>query len=282
MIPRQSRGSRVSTSLYARQPVGSMWEAPRIYICGGAPIGPRCVGESTETNTCSARGADTARQTLSSRSELVRPSWLLATEQSWLDKTNSIDPNIGFNILPRALSSASVAVQARKGFFDPSGRPVTIKNLHEFCRENRLNFTAMLQLYHGRSKLKSHKGWTHKNSVRIRDYIKTHTGFINPYGKPIGKITNLHEFSRRRGLTASHMIAVAHDRIRSHRGWTHLHGRERLTPKIFSRFIRPDGRRTVIINLSRLCRENGLSVVHMHNLKSGIRRIHKGWTWNPE
>jgi hypothetical protein len=25
-----------------------------------------------------------------------------------------------------------------------------------------------------------------------------------------------------------------------------------------------------------------LSIVHMHNLKSGIRRIHKGWTWNPE
>jgi hypothetical protein len=25
-----------------------------------------------------------------------------------------------------------------------------------------------------------------------------------------------------------------------------------------------------------------LNVVHMHNLKSGIRRIHKGWTWNPE
>jgi hypothetical protein len=25
-----------------------------------------------------------------------------------------------------------------------------------------------------------------------------------------------------------------------------------------------------------------LSVVHMRNLKSGIRRIHKGWTWSPE
>jgi hypothetical protein len=25
-----------------------------------------------------------------------------------------------------------------------------------------------------------------------------------------------------------------------------------------------------------------LQVVRMHNLKSGIRRIHKGWVWNPE
>ena len=159
--------------------------------------------------------------------ELVRPSRLLATEQSWLNKTRCINRNIGFNILPRAFSSSSAAVQPRKGFFDPSGRPVTIKNLHKFCRQKRLSFTAMTQLYHGRSKLKSLKGWTHKNSVRIRDYIKTHTGFINPCGKPIGKITNLHAFSRRRGLTASHTFAVAHGRIISHRGWTHRDGKNR-------------------------------------------------------
>jgi group I intron endonuclease len=214
--------------------------------------------------------------------ERVRPSRLLATEQSWLNKTNCIDCSIGFNILPRALSSASVAVQPRKGFFDPRGKPVTIKNLHKFCRQKRLGFTSMMRLYKGGTKLKSHKGWTHKNSVRIRDYVKTHTGFINPYGKPIGKITNLHAFSRRRGLTASHMIAVAHGRIVSHCGWTHKDGREALTPKKHLGFIRPDGRRPVIINLSKFCRDNGLSVVHMHNLKSGIRRIHKGWTWKSE
>lgn len=214
--------------------------------------------------------------------ELVRPSRLLATEQSWLDKTNCIDPCIGFNILPRALSRASAAVQPRKGFFDPRGRPVTIKNLHRFCRQNQLTFTAMLQLYHGRSKLKSHKGWTHKNSVRQRDYVKTYEGFIKPNGRSAGKITNLAAFSRKHGLTAAHMIAVAHRRIVSHRGWTHRDGKNRLMPKRYTGFIRPDGRRTVIINLAGFCRENGLSIVHMHNLKSGIRRIHKGWTWNPE
>jgi GIY-YIG catalytic domain-containing protein len=72
--------------------------------------------------------------------ELVRPSRLLATEQSWLDKTRCIDRSIGFNILPRALSCASAAVQPRKGFFDPLGRPVVIRNLHKFCRQHRLGF----------------------------------------------------------------------------------------------------------------------------------------------
>jgi group I intron endonuclease len=209
--------------------------------------------------------------------ELVRPSWLLAAEQSWLNKTNCIDPSIGFNILPRAFSSANAAVQPRKGYIDPHGRPVTIKNLHKFCRQNRLGFTAMMRLYKGGNKLKSHKGCTHKNSVRVRDYVKTYEGFINPNGKRVGKITNLAAFSRKHGLTASHMIAVARRRIATHRGWAHKDGRDPLTPKKHSGFIRPNGRRTVIINLVRFCRENGLSKVHMYNLKSGIRRIHKGW-----
>ena len=157
---------------------------------------------------------------------------------------------------------------------------MTIRNLHKFCRQKGLGFSAMVRLYQGNSKLKSYKGWTHKNSVRIRDYLKTYAGFIKPNGRHVGKITNLHAFSRRHGFTASHMIAVARGRIVSHRGWTHRDGREALTPKKHSGFIRPDGRPTVIINLSRFCRENGLSIVHMHNLKSGIRKWHKGWTWS--
>jgi hypothetical protein len=159
---------------------------------------------------------------------------------------------------------------------------VTIKNLHKFCRQHRLGFVSMMRLCKGGTKLKSHKGWTHKNSVRQRDYVKTYEGFVKPNGKSTGTITNLAAFSRKHGLCAAHMIAVAHRRIVSHRGWTHRDGKKRLMPKKYMGFIRPDGRRTLIINLSKFCRENGLSVVHMHNLKSGTRRIHKGWTWNPE
>jgi len=212
--------------------------------------------------------------------EFVRPSRLLATEQSCLNETNCIDRSIGFNILPRALSSSNLVAQTRTGFFDPSGRPVTIKNLHKFCRQNRFESTAMSRLYKGGNKLKSHKGCMHKNSVRLREYVKTYEGFIKPDRKRAGKIINLAAFSRRHRLNASHMLAVAHRRIATHRGWTHTNGREPLTPKKHSGFIRPDGRRTVIINLARFCRENGLSVVHMHNLRSGIRRIHTGWTWS--
>jgi GIY-YIG catalytic domain-containing protein len=66
--------------------------------------------------------------------ELVKPSRLLATEQSWLNRTPCIDRRIGFNISPHARSPSNLAAQIRKGFFDPRGKPVTIKNLHKFCR----------------------------------------------------------------------------------------------------------------------------------------------------
>jgi hypothetical protein len=89
--------------------------------------------------------------------KLVKPSRLLATEQSWLNRTRCMDRRIGFNILPRALSSSSLVVRTRKGFFDPRRRPAIIKSLHKFCRQKRLDFPSMIRLSQGRSKLKSSK-----------------------------------------------------------------------------------------------------------------------------
>ena len=211
--------------------------------------------------------------------ELVRPSRLLAAEQSWLDRTRCVDRRIGFNVHARAFAAGRFGAQTWEGYFDPQGRPVTITNLQKFCRLNGLSNTAMAQLFKGRSKLKSHKGWTNENSVRIRDYAKTYEGFVRPGGKPFGKITNLAAFSRRHDLHPTTMGAVAAGKIINHRGWTYKGGRKRIMPMKHTGFIRPDGRPTVIINLARFCRENGLSTVHMHNLRSGIRKIHKGWTW---
>jgi group I intron endonuclease len=39
--------------------------------------------------------------------KLVKPSRLLATEQSWLNRTRCVDRRIGFNILPRAIAFES-------------------------------------------------------------------------------------------------------------------------------------------------------------------------------
>lgn len=215
--------------------------------------------------------------------QLVEAPNLLCAEQDWIDKTNCTDRNIGFNISPIAGSPGEIHARVWEGFIDPDGNEITITNLHDFCRQHHLDWPSMHRLAMGKSKLKSYKGWTHKNSVRQRDYVKTYDGFIAPDGQLVEPITNLAAFCREHGLDNTHMVAVAHGRICSHRGWTYDNDRQnRNQPKTYTNFVSPAGERTVITNLTKFCKENDLSVVHMHGVKSSKRKSHKGWTWNSE
>jgi len=212
--------------------------------------------------------------------ELAEPSELLFKEQNWIDQTQSANKEFGFNIYDIAGSPGDVNAQTWEGFIDPDGNEITIKNLYGFCRQNNLDFPSMHRLAKGESKLKSYKGWSHKNSVRQRDYIKTYDGFIDPNGNSVGSITNLAAFCRENDLDNTHMVAVANGRLYSHRGWTYQNDRENLSFKTYTGFITPNGNRMVIANLQSFCRENDLEVVHMRELISGKRKSHKGWTWN--
>jgi group I intron endonuclease len=213
--------------------------------------------------------------------ELTDRNRLLGAEQNWLDETQSFRREIGFNIFNTAGSPGDAFAQTWEGFIDPEGNEVTITNLYDFCRQNNLDFPSMHRLSKGESKLKSYKGWSHKNSVRQRDYIKTYDGFIDPNGNPAGSITNLALFCRENGLEKTHMVAVAHGRIYSHRGWTYNNNRQNLGVKTYTDFIDPNGNRVVITNLKNYCQENNLDAVHMHELISGKRKSHRGWKWEP-
>jgi hypothetical protein len=139
--------------------------------------------------------------------ELAAEADLLRVEQKWLDKTDCANPEVGFNVFDTAGSPGDANVQVWEGFVDPNGNAVTITNLFAFCREHNLDFPSMHRLAMGQSKLKSYKGWTHSNSVRQREYVKTYDGFIDPAGNAIGSITNLAAFCRERGLEKTHMVA---------------------------------------------------------------------------
>ncbi|HYF65142.1 MAG TPA: hypothetical protein VD886_20110 [Herpetosiphonaceae bacterium] len=174
-------------------------------------------------------------------------------------------------------------IKVWEGFIDPEGNPVPpITNLHEFCREHNLTATAMATLARGVKKLKSHKGWTHRNSVRQRDYIKTYEGFIDPDGNPVPPITNMAEFCRQHGLDNTHMTAVLNGRILCHRGWTHKSSRKPDGPKTYYGFINPQGERVIITGLREFCREHDLQPVKMYEVINGKRKHHKGWIWRSE
>ncbi len=215
--------------------------------------------------------------------ELVAEPDLLRVEQAWLDKTGCANPEIGFNIFDTAGSPGEANVQVWEGFVDPEGNEVTITNLFAFCRTHGLDFPSMHRLAMGESKLKSYKGWTHRNSVRQRDYIKTYDGFIDPAGDAIGPITNLAAFCREHGLDNTHMVAVAHGRLYSHQGWTYNNDRQNLRAlKVYTSFINPDGQRVVITDLKAFCLTNGLDRVHKYEVMGGKRKSHKGWIWKNE
>jgi group I intron endonuclease len=210
--------------------------------------------------------------------EFIDEADLLRAEQRWIDETRCAERNIGFNISRVAGSTGDLFAQVWEGFIDPEGNELTITNLHRFCRQHGLDFPSMHRLAKGKSKLKSYKGWSHRNSIRQRDYVKTYEGFIDPEGRAVEPITNLADFCREHGLDNTHMVAVAHGRICSHRGWTHQNGRRKAV-KIYTGFIDPDGQHVLITNIAAFCRANGLHPVRMFNLISGQRRKHKGWTW---
>ena len=211
--------------------------------------------------------------------ELAEGARRLEAEQRWIQDTGCTDRRIGFNVKREATAAGEGVGRIWTGFRNPSGNPVTIVNLSEFCRRNGLDSGSMLRLFRGNSKLKSYKGWTHANSVRQREYVKTHYGFIDPAGLRMPPIRNLAAFCRNHGLDSTHMVAVAKRRILSHRGWTHLQGRTRLPAKVHKGFIAPGGAVVRITNLSAFCRACGLGTVHMFELKNGKRPSHKGWTW---
>ena len=97
--------------------------------------------------------------------ELVSVSVLLQTEQRWIDATSCTNHKVGFNIATIAGSPAGLRSQVWEGFLDPDGKEVLIINLHQFCRSNRLHVRSMQELASGKSRMRSYRGWTHKNSL---------------------------------------------------------------------------------------------------------------------
>src|SRR5207244_10065695 len=111
--------------------------------------------------------------------EYVDATRLLEAEQRWIDQTGCTDRRIGFNVRLEPTSAGLGIARKWCGFHDPSGTPVAIVGLSDLCGRHGLAYRPMPRAGMGRSKLKSYRGWTHTNSVRRRDYVKTHDGFVD-------------------------------------------------------------------------------------------------------
>lgn len=153
----------------------------------------------------------------------------LEREQAWIDLTGAANPKIGYNI--GAVAGGPVGCRRSEshkkklsddragvwdGFISPSGEIVTIVNMEKFCRENNLNSTSMMGVYHGRTV--SCHGWRHVN--RQSKQIKTYDGFVDPDGNAVGVVVGIAQFCRERGIDRSAMALLARGVYKQYRGWT--------------------------------------------------------------
>ncbi len=109
-------------------------------------------------------------------------------------------------------------------------------------------------------------------------------GSIAPDGTPT-TITNLWQFCKEMLLNfgAMYRLANGQGRTKSYKGWTHLDNpKATILPKEYEGFIDPHGQLTTITGLPEFCRQHGLNAGHMHDVYTGKRPSHRGWTRQKE
>lgn len=107
------------------------------------------------------------------------------------------------------------------GFYDPSGNPVTIKNLSRFCREKNLCSRAMERVRSG--EVRHHHGWRfgspeHRNRRSRTNPITI--GFVDPSGRHV-PFRNKGEFLKEHSLANTPFWRLATGQIKQYKGWTY-------------------------------------------------------------
>lgn len=174
----------------------------------------------------------------------------------------------------------------------PAGR-----NLAALCRNNKgLRQNSMWRVVHGT--LKSHHGWMlHKRAIKQSDgswsvakrtRAESYPAFIHTTGKIIPAGFDLAKLCRERELNRADMCSVKTGKIPTSQGWM-LKNRARQSADgtwfiehglagAYPSFTHKDGRTIPAgINISRMCREYNLGVMHIIQVMRGERKSHKGW-----
>lgn len=231
--------------------------------------------------------------------EEVDKAKLLEREQYWMDILQPFTN--GYNIAPFANSTLGLRYSLEMlksaygeqyngydGFIDPEGNPIPpVVNLEQFSKERGLDPSSMNKLYRG--VLGSHHGWTNVNGANLVD--KTHLakhwteypGWVSPAGEQV-TIVNMRAFCKEHELDQPSMWKVMQGKYPQHKGWCYPVGgytpKQRETRTWYG-YVSPDGNQVVIEHLFKFSQEHGLSEAHMGRLRTGERKTHKGWTYNP-
>ena len=171
------------------------------------------------------------------------------TEQEILDDLNSKETHfidlfqsnkVGYNIRDGGQNHARTEIEKKKlsdimvakksylrVFCDPKGNRIEVLNLSGFCKQNKLDFSAIQKVSIG--KKYSYKGWR-KWQEGLKEYNpqesseKNKQGSVKEYtlfkeGEEIF-VKNLKQFSQDNSLNYSNMRALVQKRIKAYKGFT--------------------------------------------------------------
>ena len=143
---------------------------------------------------------------------------LLDREQYYLDTIKPFG-KIGYNIskLAGEPGNRGKAVIKTFSFQDKDGNVLTITNLSEWCRENKLDHNRMRAMLRG--KILTHKGYSPVGYAPEKS-VNTIYEFVDPNGKLHVIKDNFHSWCRINGLNKNLMRAVHRGGMDNHKGWT--------------------------------------------------------------
>lgn len=196
---------------------------------------------------------------------------------------------MGKKMSPEANKNNAFGHSKNFKMIDPNGKLVDIFGMAEFCRDNNLISTRMINVCKG--KTFQHKGWRKFDEKLIGVLygeimtVSLNHKFISPMGESV-EIINLKSFCRENGLSYGCMRFVIKGIRKQCHGWRkfsdELIGVPFIKRKIFHnspcKFISPDNKIIEIINLVKFCKENALCYGNMRQVFRGKSGHHHGWT----
>ena len=143
---------------------------------------------------------------------------LLDREQHYLDTLLPFG-KFGYNISKLAGEPGNRGKGAIKtfSFQDKDGNVLTITNLAEWCRENKIDNNRMRAMLRG--KILTWKGYAPVGYVK-QDNSHVEYKFLSPTGKLFVVASNFKVWCKNNGLTPQQMRAVHRGGMDNHKGWT--------------------------------------------------------------
>lgn len=214
---------------------------------------------------------------------------LIEKEREAILEFDSMIPN-GYNLMFGGKSSKTPTHVKTYDLIDKGGRELTVKNLSQFCRENGLNYGAMLNMVSGINR--SSQGYALKGTdpskiTVLEKIIKLENIFSNEIVEFERGSRENKEFMEKEGInmpTINNLLTV--DTRVSKTGWKRFGSGGTIEnysgPRYKATFYHTDGRVVEVDNFYRFCQENNLNRSSFYNMVNGKALVSNGWSLYPD